>query len=208
MAWQQGLAAAASWVLVLLLLLLHGVEADRLAPDGRPLRCIAAGRCCWTSACGTTQRRPLLPRDPGCPCRVQDRFEELRARRRRLLSAAQSARIRRGMIRYVQVVLDLSRAASLSGGQEAGRSERGSRGRVERGGRKEGMSEERNWKKSKQGTQPLLPCLAPLPSRPTHHALPARSYLAAVPQTCAPCVPPSCRACCSSLCAPSSTRTR
>ncbi|PSC68451.1 general transcription factor IIH subunit 2 [Micractinium conductrix] len=40
--------------------------------------------------------------------------EEQRARRRRLLSAAQSARIRRGMIRYVQVVLDLSRAASLS----------------------------------------------------------------------------------------------
>ena len=46
----------------------------------------------------------------------QDRLQEQRARRqRRLLSAAQSARIRRGMIRYVQVVLDLSRAASLSG---------------------------------------------------------------------------------------------
>lgn len=46
--------------------------------------------------------------------RAPDRSEEQRARRRRLLSAAQSARIRRGMIRYVQVVLDLSRAASLT----------------------------------------------------------------------------------------------
>ena len=46
---------------------------------------------------------------------LQNPEEEQRARRRRLLSAAQSARIRRGMIRYVQVVLDLSRAASLSG---------------------------------------------------------------------------------------------
>ena len=49
------------------------------------------------------------------PLLLQDRSEEQRARRRRLLSAAASARIRRGMIRYVQVVLDLSRAASLSG---------------------------------------------------------------------------------------------
>ncbi|KAI7839973.1 hypothetical protein COHA_006294 [Chlorella ohadii] len=46
--------------------------------------------------------------------RAPDRAAEQRARRRRLLSAAQSARIRRGMIRYVQVVLDLSRAASLA----------------------------------------------------------------------------------------------
>ena len=36
------------------------------------------------------------------------------ARRRRLLSAATGARVRRGMIRYLQLVIDLSRAASLT----------------------------------------------------------------------------------------------
>ena len=34
---------------------------------------------------------------------LQDQKEEQRAKRRRLLSAAASARIRRGMIRYLQV---------------------------------------------------------------------------------------------------------
>lgn len=37
-----------------------------------------------------------------------------RARRRRLLSSAASARIRRGMIRYMELIIDLSRAASLT----------------------------------------------------------------------------------------------
>ncbi|KAL4856793.1 General transcription factor IIH subunit 2 [Chlorella vulgaris] len=46
--------------------------------------------------------------------RAPDRAEEQRARRRRLMSAAASARIRRGMVRYVEVVLDLSRAAALA----------------------------------------------------------------------------------------------
>lgn len=36
------------------------------------------------------------------------------ARRRRLLSASVGARVRRGMIRYLQLVIDLSRAASLT----------------------------------------------------------------------------------------------
>ena len=35
--------------------------------------------------------------------KLQDQKEEQRAKRRRLLSAAASARIRRGMIRYLQV---------------------------------------------------------------------------------------------------------
>lgn len=39
---------------------------------------------------------------------------EHQARRKRLLSAATSERIRRGMIRYVNVIVDLSRAASLT----------------------------------------------------------------------------------------------
>eukprot|EP00775_Hariotina_reticulata_P000598 gene598-885_t len=46
--------------------------------------------------------------------RPLDATAELRARRQRALSAAQSARIRKGMIRYVLLVLDLSRAASAS----------------------------------------------------------------------------------------------
>ncbi|KAK9821495.1 hypothetical protein WJX74_003082 [Apatococcus lobatus] len=45
--------------------------------------------------------------------RAIDMREEQRAKRKRLLSAAMSARIRRGMIRYLQVVVDLSRAASI-----------------------------------------------------------------------------------------------
>lgn len=44
--------------------------------------------------------------------RPLDATAELRARRQRALSAAQSARIRKGMIRYLVLVLDLSRAAS------------------------------------------------------------------------------------------------
>jgi transcription initiation factor TFIIH subunit 2 len=40
--------------------------------------------------------------------------EEHKARRRRLLSAAASARVRRGMIRYLELIVDLSRAAGLS----------------------------------------------------------------------------------------------
>ena len=39
---------------------------------------------------------------------------EQAARRRRLLSSTTSARVRRGMIRYLQLVIDLSRAAGLS----------------------------------------------------------------------------------------------
>lgn len=39
----------------------------------------------------------------GPSCHLQDQKEEQRAKRRRLLSAAASARIRRGMIRYLQV---------------------------------------------------------------------------------------------------------
>ncbi|GAB4822276.1 hypothetical protein N2152v2_009322 [Parachlorella kessleri] len=46
--------------------------------------------------------------------RPLDRIHEQRARRQQLLSAAASARIRRGMIRYVQLVLDLSRAAAAT----------------------------------------------------------------------------------------------
>eukprot|EP00884_Botryococcus_braunii_P004550 jgi/Botrbrau1/14096/Bobra.182_3s0041.1 len=46
--------------------------------------------------------------------RLLDRTEQQRAKRRRLLSAAASARIRRGMIRYLQVVVDLSRAAAMN----------------------------------------------------------------------------------------------
>ncbi|GLC44389.1 hypothetical protein PLESTM_001591800 [Pleodorina starrii] len=41
-----------------------------------------------------------------------DKTAEQRERRKRLLSAAQSARIRKGMIRYLLLVVDLSRAAS------------------------------------------------------------------------------------------------
>ncbi|KAG1678245.1 hypothetical protein FOA52_013865 [Chlamydomonas sp. UWO 241] len=41
-----------------------------------------------------------------------DRLAEQRAKRRRLLSAAQSARIRKGMIRFVTLIIDLSRGAS------------------------------------------------------------------------------------------------
>mmetsp|Transcript_15614 Transcript_15614/g.46061 ORF Transcript_15614/g.46061 Transcript_15614/m.46061 type:complete len:458 (-) Transcript_15614:390-1763(-) len=41
-----------------------------------------------------------------------DLLAEQRAKRRRLLTAAQSARIRKGMIRYVVLVIDLSRASS------------------------------------------------------------------------------------------------
>jgi len=48
-------------------------------------------------------------------CRLQvDKLEAQRARQRRLLSAAHGARIRRGMIRYLELVLDLSRAAGLT----------------------------------------------------------------------------------------------
>lgn len=43
-----------------------------------------------------------------------DTIEAQRARRRRLLTAAHSARIRRGMIRYLHLIVDLSRAASLT----------------------------------------------------------------------------------------------
>ncbi|KXZ56829.1 hypothetical protein GPECTOR_1g748 [Gonium pectorale] len=43
-----------------------------------------------------------------------DKTAEQRARRKRLLSAAQSARIRKGMIRYLLLVVDLSRAASAT----------------------------------------------------------------------------------------------
>ncbi|KAK9828063.1 hypothetical protein WJX81_007161 [Elliptochloris bilobata] len=46
--------------------------------------------------------------------RPLDQKEEQRAKRRRLLSAAASARIRRGMIRYLQVVVDLSQAAAIA----------------------------------------------------------------------------------------------
>ncbi|DBA94955.1 TPA: hypothetical protein ACH3X1_002481 [Trebouxia sp. C0004] len=46
--------------------------------------------------------------------RPLDVREEQRAKRRRLLSAAASAHIRRGMIRYLTVVLDMSRAASMT----------------------------------------------------------------------------------------------
>ena len=79
--------------------------------------------CCSVQAYASSSRlidglppaaAPVSPVPPW-PALLQDRSEEQRARRRRLLSAAASARIRRGMIRYVQVVLDLSRAASLSG---------------------------------------------------------------------------------------------
>ncbi|BDA42827.1 General transcription factor IIH subunit 2 [Coccomyxa sp. Obi] len=45
--------------------------------------------------------------------RPLDFREEQRAKRRRLLSAAATACIRRGMIRYLQIVVDLSRAASI-----------------------------------------------------------------------------------------------
>eukprot|EP00879_Flechtneria_rotunda_P010612 GHRR01011092.1.p2 GENE.GHRR01011092.1~~GHRR01011092.1.p2 ORF type:complete len:222 (+),score=75.52 GHRR01011092.1:284-949(+) len=46
--------------------------------------------------------------------RPLDATAELRARRQRALSAAQTARIRKGMIRYVLLVLDLSRAATAT----------------------------------------------------------------------------------------------
>lgn len=45
--------------------------------------------------------------------RPLDSTAEQRARRKRLLTAAQRARIRKGMIRYLQLVIDLSRAASV-----------------------------------------------------------------------------------------------
>ncbi|EIE24534.1 transcription factor TFIIH, 44 kDa subunit, partial [Coccomyxa subellipsoidea C-169] len=45
--------------------------------------------------------------------RPLDFREEQRAKRRRLLSAAATACIRRGMIRYLQIIVDLSRAASI-----------------------------------------------------------------------------------------------
>lgn len=60
---------------------------------------------------GLSARYPTLPY-PTLPCGLdaesgshgaQDQKEEQRAKRRRLLSAAASARIRRGMIRYLQV---------------------------------------------------------------------------------------------------------
>eukprot|EP00873_Tetraselmis_striata_P022827 jgi/Tetstr1/443091/TSEL_031147.t1 len=46
--------------------------------------------------------------------RPLDRTSEQRKKRQRLLSAAQSARIRRGMIRYMELVIDLSAAASAA----------------------------------------------------------------------------------------------
>ncbi|KAI8470897.1 MAG: Ssl1-like-domain-containing protein [Monoraphidium minutum] len=42
-----------------------------------------------------------------------DPTAELRARRQRIIAAARSARIRKGMIRYVLLVIDLSRAAAV-----------------------------------------------------------------------------------------------
>ncbi|CAK0742284.1 hypothetical protein CVIRNUC_001385 [Coccomyxa viridis] len=45
--------------------------------------------------------------------RPLDFREEQRAKRQRLLSAAASASIRRGMIRYLQIIVDLSRASSI-----------------------------------------------------------------------------------------------
>ena len=44
----------------------------------------------------------------------QDHTLEQRKKRQRLLTASQQARIRRGMIRYMQLVVDLSSAASAS----------------------------------------------------------------------------------------------
>lgn len=43
---------------------------------------------------------------------AQDNTAALRARRQKAASAAQASRIRRGMIRYLVLVVDLSRAAS------------------------------------------------------------------------------------------------
>ena len=43
-----------------------------------------------------------------------DEDSKRRERRRRILTAAESARIRRGMIRYVEIIVDLSRAAAIT----------------------------------------------------------------------------------------------
>lgn len=40
--------------------------------------------------------------------------EQQKVRRRRILTAAESSRIRRGMIRFVEVIVDLSRASSIT----------------------------------------------------------------------------------------------
>ena len=69
----------------------------------QPIRC-QTGVGCMTDM-------PLLDR---LHCaRPQDPRAAQRAKRRRLLSEAVSARIRRGLIRYLEVVVDLSRSAAL-----------------------------------------------------------------------------------------------
>ena len=60
--------------------------------------------CCYAQH-GASHRRGW--------CRPQDPRAAQRAKRRRLLSEAVSARIRRGLIRYLEVVVDLSRASAL-----------------------------------------------------------------------------------------------
>lgn len=45
---------------------------------------------------------------------MQDPRAAQRAKRRRLLTEALSARIRRGLIRYLEVVVDLSRASATT----------------------------------------------------------------------------------------------
>lgn len=45
---------------------------------------------------------------------MQDPRAAQRAKRRRLLTEALSARIRRGLIRYLEVIVDLSRASAMA----------------------------------------------------------------------------------------------
>jgi hypothetical protein len=56
----------------------------------------------------------LSPAPEPRPCSRQDPRAAQRAKRRRLLTDALSARIRRGLIRYLEVIVDLSRASATT----------------------------------------------------------------------------------------------
>lgn len=77
---------------------------------GRPPAAPPRAGLAWLGHPPVLGHPPLLA-DAGLPALAasQEGAQEQRARRRRLLSGVHSARIRRGMIRFVELVLDLSR---------------------------------------------------------------------------------------------------
>lgn len=68
--------------------------------------CPSLGGVCATPPLTPARRPPKRP--------LQDSAAERRARRTRTLNAAHAARVQRGLIRYLQVVVDLSRAAAAT----------------------------------------------------------------------------------------------